>query len=411
MRTRQGRWIRLLIGMLAVLVAATGLPGRAGVSAQGDADGWTYSRLNMRAGPGTSYPAVVVLEPETGLIFEARTADLGWLLGRTLDGTHRGWIASGYVTYRDGFVGANLPLSDEIVPASDGAPAGDGAPAAATDSAEEPAPDAASEPPVAPDSNGAPAAVSGPVPTGVRAIFQRGQQLGNRPNAFIKVGDSVTIEQGFFAGFGSGVYDLGPYTDWQTTIAFFQQTGSFGHIGEAAMSGYSSQSVLDSTWSNPNKCAAGESPLDCEVRRHRPAVAIVYFGGNDMLLFPPAEFATHIDQITARLAQLGVIPVLTTFAIAPDGHPDAYNTYSDAVPYLQAIRATGARYGVPVIEFQQAAAALPDGGVLSDGYHLTFREDRLISFSGDEAVFGTTLREFLTLRTLHDLRRQVLQGG
>ena len=73
---------------------------------------------------------IAVLPVNTGLIFEARSADSSWLLGHTQDGVYRGWVASGYLVYAEGFAAVRLPISEEVVaagsvppPAAESAPA------------------------------------------------------------------------------------------------------------------------------------------------------------------------------------------------------------------------------------------------------------------------------------------------
>lgn len=130
---------RNIIGIIMILAVAAALIAPA--AAQGGADGWTAYQLNLRAGPGGSYPVITTLAANTGLIFEAHNADLSWLLGHTEDGAWRGWVACGYLTYRDGFTAARLPASEEIVSATasapaaeEAAPAGSGAANGAVDS-------------------------------------------------------------------------------------------------------------------------------------------------------------------------------------------------------------------------------------------------------------------------------------
>lgn len=108
----------LILAFLAAGVASVQRPAHA----QGP-DGWTAYDLKLRAGPGIN-PVLAVLPANTPLIFEARDADMAWLLGHTPDGTQRGWVASGYLTYRDGFSAAGLPVSTEII--DPGAPAAAG---------------------------------------------------------------------------------------------------------------------------------------------------------------------------------------------------------------------------------------------------------------------------------------------
>lgn len=104
---------------LGVLVLALALGAAMGTPAhaQDGPDGHTAYSLNLRTGPGVEYETVITLRPNSGLAFEGRNADASWLLARTTDGALRGWVASLYVTFRDGFSVAGLPLSAETVAA------------------------------------------------------------------------------------------------------------------------------------------------------------------------------------------------------------------------------------------------------------------------------------------------------
>ncbi len=94
----------------------------APAAAQGSDATTTYT-LNMRAGPGTGYATLATLPGGTPLILEARNADASWVLGRTLDGAQRGWLASLYLAFSPGVSAIRLPLSEEIVPGPAPAPA------------------------------------------------------------------------------------------------------------------------------------------------------------------------------------------------------------------------------------------------------------------------------------------------
>jgi dipeptidyl aminopeptidase/acylaminoacyl peptidase len=120
-------WFRK-IPILALIVMLAAIP----VLAQGP-DGWTVYELNLRASPNGN--VIGVIPVNTGMIFEARNADMSWLLGHTTDGVYRGWVASGYLAYAEGFAASRLPISDEVVAAGSAPPAppaaGEAAPAPA----------------------------------------------------------------------------------------------------------------------------------------------------------------------------------------------------------------------------------------------------------------------------------------
>jgi acetyl esterase/lipase len=104
------------IGAL-ILIAVMAAPFQA--RAQGP-DGWTVYELNVRAAPNGAVIATV--PANTGFIFEARNAELSWLLGHTQDSAIRGWVASGYCAYAEGFTATRLPISEEVVAAGSAPP-------------------------------------------------------------------------------------------------------------------------------------------------------------------------------------------------------------------------------------------------------------------------------------------------
>lgn len=107
--------------LLALLVSV--LPGGSvrPVSAQ-EPNAWTSYELNMRTGPGVDHGVVAQLPPNTPLILEARDEAIQWFLGRTADGVYRGWLSALYLSYANGFSGALLPVSGEIVEGAQAAP-------------------------------------------------------------------------------------------------------------------------------------------------------------------------------------------------------------------------------------------------------------------------------------------------
>jgi len=94
----------------------------APVAAQ-EGDATTNYTLNMRAGPGGTYAVLTTLPGGTPLLLEARNGDASWVLGRTLDGAQRGWLASLYLAFSPGVSAIRLPLSEEILPVPDAPPA------------------------------------------------------------------------------------------------------------------------------------------------------------------------------------------------------------------------------------------------------------------------------------------------
>jgi uncharacterized protein YgiM (DUF1202 family) len=242
-----------------------------------------------------------------------------------------------------------------------------------------------------------------------RAIYESGYQVGNQANVFIMIGDSVsagteTSLPAFYA-IAHGSYNLGGYGYLQNTINFFNP--SFGAVFLTSRAGFKSGDILDPTWADPSVCAPGETPLACEYRRKKPAVAIIDIGLMDLMVSTPEAYQTNLDAMVRALIDYGVIPLLTTMTASKDTAA-AQGRTATIDRMNRTIRDTAARYQVPLIDFQRAAASLPNQGCVEDGYHLSYRVDGVINFTGDENVYGKDLRELMTLQMLYDIQKNVM---
>lgn len=189
-----------------------------------------------------------------------------------------------------------------------------------------------------------------------RAIFAVGQALGNRANAFSKMGDS-TIESPFFMDrFDQpGGYNLGDYAYLQSAINQFQ--GSFSRDSVAVRVGLHSWSIFDPMWGDA-RCNSGESVIECEIRLNRPAILFVRLGSNDAGV--PEYFERNLRQIIEYCAEHGVIPIIGTKADRFEGG----NINNDI------LRRLAAEYAVPLWDFDLLAGTIPGRGLVSDGVHM-----------------------------------------
>ncbi|MBN2303859.1 MAG: hypothetical protein JXQ72_05250 [Anaerolineae bacterium] len=405
------RWSGLALVIMIISGALAGL-GSAVIQAQGDPDGVTDYQLNLRAGPGVDYAVLAVLPAGTGLVFEARSEDMAWLLGHTLDGTLRGWVAPLYLSYRDGFTGISLPVSADVIaaPPPQTVP-GDGSAGAAS-----PAPQVIPAGPVA----DMPLISVG---TQSAIIFARGQRLGNNARVFTQIGECNTRSQAFMVPLGSGEADLGPYEDLQPTIDFFAMTpvggapNSFWYKGMAMTTGLTSLAAIDPAYADPSLCGVDQSLVACEYERVRPAIAFIHLGLYDVYWLIPGQYEYAMRQIIELSIQQGVIPVLTTF---PTCGGDEANWPNEAVvrnTNREAFNTTlvnlARSYGVPLINLWRATQSLPNCGLLPGDYqHLSGEGDRALwaSFNGAEQQYGFTAWNLLALQMLDALRIEALEG-
>jgi hypothetical protein len=220
-----------------------------------------------------------------------------------------------------------------------------------------------------------------------------GLELGNNPSAFAKIGDCGSTPAWFLGDFDRGpkFYRLGEYSALQPTIEYY--SGSFGRTSLAAKEGFNVASVFTKLWANRSQCGADETPLACEYRVHRPSLALIMLGTNDV--WHQERFEPQMRQLIEFSLQNGVIPVLST---------KADNTEGD-----HAINATLARlaydYELPLWNYWAAVQSLPNGGLQEDGAHITWAPNRF-----DDPIAmkkGWPVRNLTALQVLDLVRRSL----
>lgn len=385
-----------IVMVMGVLAASfTAVPYRA--AAQTGPDGFTLYELHLRAGPGASYAVIATLPTNVGFIFEARNADMSWLLGHTEDGALRGWVASLYLRYREGFAAMRLPVSEEVVsyqaPAAPAqAPANAGAPPAG-------APVAAGLPPggLAPNLEAIPIVPT--ITANARTIFQRGQALGNNPHVVTKVGECNSMSYAFLNPFNGGQYDLGQYGSLQRVIS----GTTFVNPSLATGAGFTAETEIDASFGNPAQCP-GLSPLECEYQRSKPSVAFIMLGMHDIYFLSAPEYEQAIRRIIEISIADGVIPVLTTFPVWPDGDVRTTNRFAFDTILVNLAR----EYDVPLMNFWLASQSVQHSGVGVDHVHITEVGNNWTSFNGDQFQYGMTMWNLVALQTLDQIQQSVM---
>jgi hypothetical protein len=193
-----------------------------------------------------------------------------------------------------------------------------------------------------------------------RDLYRYGQSDGNDPHAFSKVGDGEVSAAWFLTMFdlGKDTYDLGSYQNLAPVIENFP--GSFGRIGMAARRGFNTDRILDPSLRNAEQCEAGESPLTCELRLHRPAFAFLSLGTNQV--WQPKEFEKGMRQILEILLSKHIIPILSTKGDNLEGDGRINRT----------IACLAQKYDLPLWNFWSAIQPLPHHGLQPDLEHLTY---------------------------------------
>ncbi|MCX8061127.1 MAG: SGNH/GDSL hydrolase family protein [Anaerolineales bacterium] len=223
----------------------------------------------------------------------------------------------------------------------------------------------------------------------VKEIFQSGLDMGNRPNAFSKVGDCGSTPSWFLGDFDRGhrFYTLGEYTHLQAVIDYYQ--GSFERTSLAALAGYNTSSVLTPLWSNKEFCRNDESPLACEYRIHRPTIALITLGANDV--YHIESFEPQLRKIIEFSIEQGVIPVLAT---KPDNLEKDHRI--NRVTAQLAVE-----YQIPLWNYWRAVQPLPNHGLQEDGVHITFAANDFSNPMNMQA--GWPIRNLTALQVLYAL--------
>jgi lysophospholipase L1-like esterase len=328
----------------------------------------------LYAGAGIDYGERGVLEAGTPIIIRQRSHTGNWLFIELADSDRDGWIMTSSIAADAGFRLSDVPIGES-----------DADNVKLTDSNLR----RLYAPPVIPEISG-----------DMRAVFQRGQSLGNHANVVVKVGDSNSANRLYLSPISAGDYNLGVYDFLQKTVDFFG--ASFGAPDLATRVGATSQMILDPIFTDAAQCQPDESLLQCEYRLRQPAVAVIMFGQNDIRSLSSTEFDQAIRQIVEETIRQGIVPVLATFTSNPI---DAEN-WEKALRYNLIIVDIADDFDAPLINIWSAFRDLPDFGLLDDNTHLTWSGEPVV-FDGHEARYGMTLVNLLVLTTLDELRRDL----
>jgi hypothetical protein len=369
------RRLGLIVLLLTLLLPALTAPF---VSAQSSPQALTRYALPVYSGSDRSTPIIGVLNPQAKIILEARNIDTLWVLGHSTDGKVRGWMESRFLDIAPGVSLPNLLVSNEtmFVPV-----------------------------PETSDISTINLAEYAVVPTSpsvlnhAREIYEQGRILGMDPHVISKIGDCITDNPRFLYPFGLNEYNLGGYIQLQPVIDYFG--ASMAYDSQAAYDGLVTTAVLDPVFANPGACLPGESPLHCEIRIHRPSVAIIMFGAQDLLFTSAEDFDQSLRHIVHETIQAGVIPILSTF-------PSNLQRWDQSIAYNQIVVQVAVDYQIPLINLWLALESLPHHGVDSDGRHLSIPITSAGDLRADNLKRGYTLRNLITLEALDVVWRNAM---
>lgn len=186
------------------------------------------------------------------------------------------------------------------------------------------------------------------VPEHARQIYLLGQSLGNDPHAFSVLGDCQSEPDAFM-----GVYETDPATlallpqDLQQTVAWF--SGSFNRLSPTVRGGTTAGALLWPAWhQNKFTCTIYESPLQCELRIHKPSFVIIHVGTHY-----ENRNEEYMRSILDQLIAAGVVPILATKADNRELDDHVNSEYAQLA----------VEYNIPFWNFWAAVDGLPNRGL------------------------------------------------
>lgn len=344
--------------------------------------------LRLRSLPSTNADIVAQIPENSPVYIVGRTPDNSWLQV-IVPGDQIGWVWAAYIVPNSHINIAALEIPEQ---------------------AYEPTPEAYTAPVVA-----ASGGISNVTSKSVE-IFLRGQALGNHPNTFSKVGDSITDTGLFLYPIGWGNYNLQGYAHFQPVVNYFLSTpirdgNSFNIISLAAKAYWTSNEVLDPGSVKSGECTPGETPLQCEYRITKPSVALIMIGTNDIGRNSEATYQANLQRIVEISIEMGVIPVLSTI-------PPRRGAEAEVNRINQIIISTARMYDVPLWDYYTPMLSLPNQGLDSDGVHPSYKDnyfdyEKMTNFTPEALQYGTALRNLMALEVLDAIWRYVIapNGG
>lgn len=193
----------------------------------------------------------------------------------------------------------------------------------------------------------------------IREIYLDGQAKGRDPRTLSRIGASIIETDQFLVRFGTGDYDLGPYTHLQPVVDFFGP--SLERFGVGIRRGLTAWMVVDPSRADKSQCEPDEFMVACELRLNNPSVLIIVLGTNDIGAIE--RFEESMRQIIEYALAEGVIPILTSKADRYEGRDNRNN---------ELIHQLADEYHIPLWDFDVVAETLPGKGLARDNVHLTF---------------------------------------
>ena len=212
----------------------------------------------------------------------------------------------------------------------------------------------------------------------LQKVYQRGLSLGNDPHSFSIFGDCQTRPADFF-----GVFETDPTarmflpTELRETVDHFK--GSFNRESSTSQDGTTPGALLWSQWHRGEYgCNFDETPVECELRTHRPSFVIIQVGTHF-----ESRNTEYLRKIITQLLDAGVIPILATKA---DNREKDERINRD-------MALLASEYDLPLWNFWAAVSDLPNRGLytrsdrpLQGDIYLTDEAAQIHRLTGLEAL-------------------------
>ncbi len=253
-----------------------------------------------------------------------------------------------------------------------------------------------------------PGMLSGSAARRIQTIYGIGQALGNRADVFSKVGDSITVSAYFLQPIGERLYNLGEHNELQPVVDHFSAANaragnSFYNPSLAAGVGWAAWGVLDPSLADPVYCLPGESPLGCEYRITRPAIALIMVGTNDAAYRSPQQYRSDLMEIVRISKEMGVIPILSTIPHIPGFEAQVRELNGVVVEVTTAER-------LPLWDYGAAMDSLPNHGLGWDNLHPSAPPDGYevaADMRAHNLQYGYVMRNLTALQMLDMVWRTV----
>ncbi len=186
------------------------------------------------------------------------------------------------------------------------------------------------------------------IDTSLRRVYERGLALGNDPHAFSLFGDCQARPAEFFGVFETDVEvieNLSP--ELREVVDNFE--GSFNRESPTAQDGTTPGSLLWTQWHRGEYgCTFAETPVECELRIHRPSFVIIQIGTHF-----ESRNTEYLRRVILELLDEGVVPILATKA---DNREKDERINRD-------MAMLASEYDLPLWNFWAAVSHLPNRGL------------------------------------------------